>query len=199
MNWWRWVCDGEGEVMREIWNEHCAGLSSVCMCISKSSCRGPGSRLSGAHLSMGSRKGSNYTHTQIRTNTHPHFLVNFFLHFSMCLSLSSIHKWHACCGEQRHQNRRYYGTTVERERELSKAMTSRWNLCEQHLPHTCDEISSPVTVKEVAFTLYLAAEGRMCENGWSVFAFLLRFIFPSYLWTEFLYMCGCEFLLFWVL
>lgn len=55
--------DGEGEVTREMWNEPCVRLSSVCMCIGKSSCRGPGCRLSGAHLSIGSRKDSKHTHT----------------------------------------------------------------------------------------------------------------------------------------
>lgn len=67
--------DGEGELMRDMWNQHCVRLSSVCMCISKSSCRGPGSRLSGAHLSTGSRKGSKHTHT--------HTLVTF--HIFLCV------------------------------------------------------------------------------------------------------------------
>lgn len=67
--------DGEGELMRDMWNQHCVRLSSVCMCISKSSCRGPGSRLSGTHLSTGSRKVSKHTHT--------HTLVTF--HIFLCV------------------------------------------------------------------------------------------------------------------
>lgn len=59
-----------GKVSREMWTEHCVRLSSVCMCISESSCRGPCSRLSGAHLSTGSRKGSKYTKPCARKHTH---------------------------------------------------------------------------------------------------------------------------------
>lgn len=61
---------GMGKVSREMWTEHCVRLSSVCMCISESSCRGPCSRLSGAHLSTGSRKGSKYTKPCARKHTH---------------------------------------------------------------------------------------------------------------------------------
>lgn len=68
---------------------HCVGLSSKCMCtgtcMAGSSCRGPGSRLTGALLSAGSRKASSLPSLTLKRN-----LYNMPLVFLFCFLVEHV-------------------------------------------------------------------------------------------------------------